>query len=233
MQATQAPNTTVLSTPPATPASLDLARGALILAGVCFVIYPALRPFSDEKTLHDGAHAFASAGWLVAHSFAIAGFILLALGLLGTYLTLAATAVARRAMWGVGLSWIGVGLTLPYYGAEAFGLHAVGQTAITRNDPRLFTSLVHDVRWEQGAWFIVIGLLLLAAGVITIASAVRASGSLPRNSAVLLAVAVALFLPQFAAPQPVRIGYGVLLLAGCWIAASALRMRTVVLPAQA
>jgi hypothetical protein len=29
------------------------------------------------------------------------------------------------------LSWIGIGLTLPYYGGEAYGLHTIGQEALT------------------------------------------------------------------------------------------------------
>ena len=58
------------------------AAGALIVAGVCFALYPAIRPFTGETSLR-GARAFASSSWLVAHSLAIAGFILLALGLSG------------------------------------------------------------------------------------------------------------------------------------------------------
>lgn len=36
----------------------------------------------------------------------------------------------RRAIQALVLSWIGIGLTLPYYGAETFGLHAIGQEDI-------------------------------------------------------------------------------------------------------
>jgi hypothetical protein len=63
---------------------LTSAGPPLLLAGVCFALYPALRPFSDEKSL-DGARAFASTRWLLARSLGIAAFILLAVGLFAVY----------------------------------------------------------------------------------------------------------------------------------------------------
>src|SRR5262245_36464703 len=113
-------------------ASASRARlGALAfaVAGVLLVLYPAIRPFSDEASLQ-GAEAFASTAWVVSHLLAIVGFLLVALGLLGLHLSLQETPVERLATWGLVLSWIGVCLTLPYYGAEVFGLHAIGQAAL-------------------------------------------------------------------------------------------------------
>jgi hypothetical protein len=60
---------------------------SLAVAGILFVLYPLLRPFSDESSLQ-GAQAFASTAWIVAHLLAVVGFILLALGLLGLHLAL-------------------------------------------------------------------------------------------------------------------------------------------------
>src|SRR5512135_1044071 len=109
-----------------------LAALSLAVAGVCFVLYPAIRPFSDEATLR-GARAFATSAWIVAHSLAMVGFILLTLGLLGAYGQLRETTSGRLALTGLVVTWIGAGLTLPYYGAEAFALHAVGQEALRQN----------------------------------------------------------------------------------------------------
>ena len=109
-----------------------LAALALVVSGILFVLYPAIRPFSDETSLQ-GALAFASSSWVLAHSLAMLAFILLTLGLLGVYLRLQVTRVERTALWGLVLSWIGVGLTLPYYGAEVFGLHAIGQAALQQH----------------------------------------------------------------------------------------------------
>src|SRR6187402_1512663 len=91
---------------------------ALAVAGVLFVLYPAIRPYSDETSLQ-GAAAFASTAWIVAHVLAIAGFVLVTLGLLALYRVLQDTPAKRLAFLALVAMWIGAGLTLPYYGAEA------------------------------------------------------------------------------------------------------------------
>jgi hypothetical protein len=188
---------------------------ALGLAGVFFALYPALRPFSSEVGL-DGARAFASSSWVAAHTLGILGFVLLGVGGLGIFLRLRGAPTERRALRALLLTWAGVGLTLPYYGAEVFGLHAVGQRALARRDSALVEPLAHDIRWEAGIWFIVTGLLLLAVGAIVLATAVWRSGSLHRWAGVPLAAGLALYIPQFTGPQSIRIAHGLLMLAGCW-----------------
>jgi hypothetical protein len=141
---------------------IRLAAISLALSGIFFVLYPATRPFSDESSLH-GAEAFASLSWVLAHSLAMVAFVLLALGLLGLYIRLQETRVERRAIQALVLTWIGIGLTLPYYGAETFGLHAIGQEALREKNPALL-SLVNAVRFEEGILFFIPGLLFLAAG---------------------------------------------------------------------
>ncbi len=185
------------------------------LSGIFFVLYPVLRPFSSEVGL-DGARAFGSSSWVAAHTFGILGFILLALGGLGIYLRLRGAATEQRALRSLVPLWVGVGLTLPYYGAEVFGLHAVGQRALGQNNPDLVKPLTHDIRWEAGIWFIITGLLLLAIGAIVLATAVWRSGSLHRWAGVPLAAGLALYIPQFTGPQAIRIAHGLLMLAGCW-----------------
>jgi hypothetical protein len=189
---------------------------ALGLSGFCFLLYPAIRPFSDETSLA-GARAFASPDWVVAHTFGIAGFVLLGLGMYGLSLRLQSDRTAGRTRWATALTWIGVGLTLPYYGAEVFGLHAVGRAALDRGDANLLDTLTHSIRWEAGIWFILTGLVVLAVGVCLAASAVwSARQPAGRWTAVPLAVAVCLYIPQFAAPQPMRVIHGGLMAVGCW-----------------
>jgi hypothetical protein len=72
---------------------------ALAAAGLLFVLYPALRPFSDETTLA-GAQAFASNAWVISHVMGMLGFIGLALGLLGLHIALAGTTAAGRSSGG-------------------------------------------------------------------------------------------------------------------------------------
>jgi len=104
-----------------------LGAVSLALSGILFVLYPLLRPFSDEASLQ-GAQAFASTAWILAHLLGVLGFILIALGLLGLSSALQHTAAQRLASLALVLTWIGVGLILPYYGAEMFGLRALPAT---------------------------------------------------------------------------------------------------------
>jgi hypothetical protein len=192
---------------------IPLVTIALVLSGIFFVLYPAIRPFSDESSLQ-GAAAFASSSWVLAHSLAIVAFILLALGLLGLYIRLKGTRVESHAMVALVLIWIGAGLTLPYYGAETFGLHAIGQEALRQNSPELI-SLANSVRWQEGIVFIGSGLLFLAAGTILFAVAIWKSSSLPRWSGIPLAIGFALYLPQFGTPQEIRVTHGLLIMIAC------------------
>ncbi len=205
------------ATVPRSYRSAPLARALtaapeLWVAGLAFAIYPALRPFSDEVS-RAGALAFASPRWIVAHTFGIAAFTLLALGLFRLTETL--TSNRGRARTGLTLAWIGTGLTLPYYGAEVFGLHAAGQQALTGGSLSQFDDLTHNIRWEAGIYFILLGLLALAVGVIMLTSAAWRDIPRPRLTLLPLAVAVALYIPQFAATQPIRIAHGLLMAAGC------------------
>jgi hypothetical protein len=197
--------------------SLHLAALSLSISGILFVLYPAMRPFSDEASLQ-GAQAFASPQWILAHTLAILGFILMTLGLLGLYFTLQKTKVERLTLWGLVLSWLGVGLTLPFYGAEVFGLHAIGQAAVNQNNAALL-DLANQVRFGPGFYVILAGLLLLAVGAIIVAVAIWKSQFLPKWSGVPFALGFALYIPQYAATQPVRVAHGLLIAAGClWIA---------------
>ena len=47
-----------------------LAALSLAVSGILFVLYPAIRPFSDESSLQ-GALAFASPSWVLAHTLAM------------------------------------------------------------------------------------------------------------------------------------------------------------------
>lgn len=180
-------------------------QAALLLAGLLFVLYPAVRPYGDADPA-TAAAAFASGAWLVAHLSAVAGFVLLPLGLLAVR---AVTGRGRTMGAAFVVTWFGVGLVLPYYGAEVFALHAIGQTGdagalvdAVRNGPVQIT--------EFG-----VGLLLLAVGTVLAAVAVWNSGVLARWSAVPLAAGFVLFLPQFYAAPELRIAHGVLIGVGC------------------
>jgi hypothetical protein len=191
-----------------------LGAVALAAAGILFVLYPAVRPWDDESTVDGAVAAMSSPAWVASHLFAMIGFILVPLGLLALRGPLAGAAVVT--------AWVGAGLTLPYYGAEDFGLNAIARRAAEGQAVDVL-DLADAVRFGPvAATTFAIGLLALGAGAVLAALAVWRSGGaagLTRWAAVPFALGFALFIPQFYAPPAVRIAHGVLVGAGCaWLA---------------
>lgn len=213
---------------PAGVARVRLGAASLVVAGILFILYPAVRPFSDEAlgqsrsdaALLQAATAFASPAWLLAHMLGMLGFTLVGLGLLGLHTTLRATRGEQLAFSALVISWLGIGLTLPYYGGEAFGLHAIGQEALREHNAAL-VNLADVVRGGPELVMFGIGLLLIAVGAILVAIAIWKSGTFPRWAGVPFALGFALYIPQFYGNQPLRVAHGFLVAIGClWIAAS-------------
>jgi hypothetical protein len=197
---------------------------ALAVAGVLFLLYPAVRPWHDESTVEGATASMSSAAWVASHLFAMIGFILVPLGLLALRDQLRDQLGGRLISAAVVTGWIGAGLTLPYYGAEDFGLHAI---ATQYADGQRFDLLdtVDGFRYHPVAMTMFgLGLLTLAASGVLVGLAVRRSRVLPQWSGAAFALGLVLFLPQFFTPAPVRIGHGVLMAAGClWLAAAMAR----------
>jgi hypothetical protein len=192
----------------------------MALAGASFLLYPAVRPYGDETTL-DGARGMASSAWIAAHLFAVAGFILLALSLQALYAVLRPTTGGPLAARALVVTWLGVGLTLPYYGVEVFGAHVIAQRAVATGDAGVL-DMVNEFRFNPAAIALFAsGLLLLAVGMVLAAIAIWRSQLLPRWSGVPAAIGFALFIPQFFASAEVRIAHGAVIAAGCaWLAAT-------------
>jgi hypothetical protein len=148
------------------------------------------------------------------------GFILVSLGVLALRDALTGNRAYPIAGVAVVFTWLGAGLTLPYYGAEDFALHAIADRAAA-GQPLDLLDLVEAVRYGAvAATTFGVGLLLLAVGGVLTAVAVARSGVLPRLSGVLYGLGLVLFLPQFYTPPAVRIAHGVLLgLGAVWLAA--------------
>jgi hypothetical protein len=184
-----------------------------------------VRPFFDESSMGAAAR-FASARWVVAHALGMGGFILFSLGLLGVYLLFRSTGVERRTFSALTLVWIGSGLTLSFFGAEAFGLQVIGRTAFAENSTHLL-ALVNLIRFGPGLLFIAAGLLMIAVSAIVLATAVWKSGVLPKWSGLPLAVGFGIYIPQLQGSplfQPIRIAVGLLIAAGCtWMAVGMFR----------
>ncbi len=142
----------------------------LVATGVLMAAYLALRPHGDHgATLdRDAAEAFASPWWVVAHlcgMFALAQLARLALRVDD----LAGGVSGAVARWA---SLAGLVLVLPYYGAETFGLHAIGAAAVDGDLATL--ELADEVRNHPAAMTLFgLGLLLLAVGAVAAALAWR------------------------------------------------------------
>ncbi|MEU0313645.1 hypothetical protein [Nocardioides sp. NPDC006273] len=193
---------------------------AFAIAGILFAVYEAVAPRADETTL-DGAASWASVGWSVAHISAIVGLILIPLGYGAIRGFLDGTPQERTAHLAAVVGYIGSGLTISYYGAETYGLKAIGERALVDGDPSL-TDVGNDFRLDPTAVTVfAIGLLLVGVAAVLASIAVWRSASLPRWSAVPLAALLVIMLPQFFFPQAGRIVWGVLVaVSALWLAAA-------------
>ncbi|MCK6212267.1 hypothetical protein KZX45_17125 [Georgenia sp. EYE_87] len=186
---------------------------AFALAGAGFVVYPALRPYSDETTLA-GAEAMSSTAWVLAHSVGMLAFLALTVAVWSLRRTVPGLRQLPAAVAAV-LTWLGVSLVLPYYGGETFALQVIAERAATEAEPGLL-ELADAFRYQPvaiasfGA-----GLLALAAAGVSLATALRDSGTLGRAGGLLVGLGLVLYLPQFFVAPAGRIGHGVLLAAGC------------------
>lgn len=195
---------------------------ALAVAGVLFLAYPIVRPYSDESSM-EGASAIGSPWWVVAHLCAVAGFVLLPLGLLVLRDLVASSATARLAGSALAVTWIGVGLVLPYYGAEVFGLNALARRVEHTGDVSLL-GLASEIRYAPAALVTFgLGLVALAVGAVLVGITIwRATASL-RWAGIVFAAAFALYLPQFFGPPLLRMAHGLLVAAGCVLVALVVR----------
>ncbi|CAM3644039.1 hypothetical protein OCAE111667_19950 [Occultella aeris] len=190
------------------------SRAALAVAGVLFVLYPAVRPWTDETTLA-GAAAFASQQWVAAHTMGMFAFMLVAAALL------VRAFATGRALITATLAAVGTALVLPYYGAETFGLHAIGLRAVADRDESLL-ELADTVRYGPVPMTMFgLGLLALAAAGILLARDAWRAGGLTRAGGLLTGLMLALYLPQFFGTPAMRIGHGALLAIGCILLAIA------------
>jgi hypothetical protein len=150
---------------------------------------------------------------------AMVAFILTGFGLLALHLSLQGTPAERVSFWALIVGWMGVGLTLPFYGGEGFGLHAIGQRALADQSPAL-VSIAGEVRSGAGLVMFLIGLVSLAVGAIMAAIAVWKSPPLARWSGIPFALGFALYIPQFFGSRPLRVGHGLLVMVGCLLLAA-------------
>ncbi|MEV0645050.1 hypothetical protein AB0I28_07275 [Phytomonospora sp. NPDC050363] len=201
-----------MSTTPAPASRLTTRLGAAAVAagGVLFAGYQILRPYADE-TKFEGLQAMASNAWIAAHLYACATFLLLPFAFYALRPLVGHTRLASAA---VVTAWLGAGLTIVYYGAEIFGVHAMAVRGVETNDVTMLDS-VEAFRYHPAAMTIfAAGLLLLGVSGVLAAIAIARSGSFAKWTGWPLAIGLALLLPQFFTPPAGRMAHGVLLAIG-------------------
>lgn len=189
--------------------------------GALMAAYLLLRPYGDASgDPTEAARAFASPAWVVAHAcgaLAIASFGRLALRVSD----LVPGPLAAAGRW-AGLA--GTVLVLPYYGAETFGLHAIGARVLAGDEGAF--ALVEMVRNQPVALTSFgIGLVLLAASGLLTAGAWQRVHAGTRASALWpLGIGIAALLPQFSLPPAGRVAFGLAYgLAAAWFMVEAVR----------
>ncbi|MFD3592952.1 hypothetical protein ACFWU5_09505 [Nocardia sp. NPDC058640] len=204
------------------PARLRSRMGAVAfaLAGVLFVIYEVAAPRVADQTTLESAQSWASTGWSLAHLAAIIGLVLIPLGYSALRDHLADTRNEATAAKATTIGYIGSALTISYYGAETYGLAAIGRRAVADGDATL-TEVGNAFRYDATAMTVfALGLTLIAVAAVLAAVAVWRSGTLDRWSGVPLAALLVTMLPQFFLPQIGRIAWGAMVAAATfWLAA--------------
>lgn len=190
--------------------SRTAAAAGLALAGVALAAYPLLRPYGHEIGSAFAAD-LASPLWLSAHVLGMVGFTALALGL--------RSLVAGGTPWRWGgqalrkvetRMWLALALLLPYYGAEAYGLSAVGRHALEGDlDVLAVAESFRYAPFEVTTF--TAGLLLLGLVGGRLVHGTWAAGGAIRLGGLLTGLGLASYLPQFFTAPEVRMAHGLVL----------------------
>jgi hypothetical protein len=109
------------------------------------------------------------------------------------------------------LAWASVGLLLPYYGAEAFGLHALATVGAGNA-----ADVAESIRWGaiQAVAFVIGWAALAALGIqLAVALSRDVSDRAQRVASWSLAVGLTAYFPVFFLPPGGRVAHGLLVAA--------------------
>ncbi|GAB2887308.1 hypothetical protein GCM10027026_44130 [Myroides odoratimimus subsp. xuanwuensis] len=194
-----------------------------VLAGLALAAYPALRPYGPE-TGAEGAADLASTAWLTSHALGMIGFMLIAFALRGAVQSHPWAWGGRPLREAESRAWLAAVLLLPYYGAEAYGLGALGRHALDTGDPAVL-EVADSFRYapfEMATLLLGLGALALVGGKL--ATGLWAAGTTARWGGLLAGLGLATYLPQFFVAPAGRILHGAVLGAGLvLIGAAAMR----------
>lgn len=212
------------STVPARPSADRRSLVApAIGTGLLMLVYLVVRPYGDADSgqTMEAARAFASNPWVVAHvagALALACFAWLAL-------QHALVVPGRSSALSAGTALAGLVLVLPYYGAETFALHVIGDRAA--GGDQIALELIDPIRNNPVAMTMFgLGLVMIAFAAVLLALIWWREDTGPAWAVWPLTAAVVLFLPQFFLPPGGRVTYGVLYAVSAGLLLLGLRGRT-------
>lgn len=186
------------------------ASAGLAVSGLAFAAYPVLRPYGPEAGAAF-ADDLASPLWLTAHVLGMVGFAALAFALRALVATGTPWQWSGRPLREVETRmWLALALLLPYYGAEAYGLSAVGRFAQDGDTGVL--AVAESFRYapfEVGTFSAGLLLLVLVGGRIV--HGTWAAGGTTRVGGLLAGLGLATYLPQFFTAPAMRMSHGVIL----------------------
>jgi hypothetical protein len=164
------------------------------------------------------AEYVTTTSFLVSHLLgSIFGTTIGLVGVLALFAVLAATGARRLALRGLVLSVAGMAFIMTLFGAAAFAQPAIGRAYLAGQQAAV--AINSDL---YGAPAVVVGLtggLLYSAGAALLGVAVWRSGTLPRWTGVLYAVAVPLIaVVGLAVGVAQGVGAVLLIVSGAWIA---------------
>ena len=204
-------------------ARVRLGALALGLSALLLTAFPLVRPFfpldplSPGDTLAVASPSITSARWEVAHLLAIVAFVLLPFGMLALYAYLRAGLMEPRALRALAWSLAGIALIMPMLGFETYVLPILGRLYLAGTTG--IAPVVGLIYLGPAIVVFLLGLLLLAIGVLYLSVAIWQDSRLPRWAGVLFAIGLALWFPPF--PRAVRIIDGFFIgLGGLWLASS-------------
>lgn len=142
-------------------------------------------------------------------------FVLLVYGVLALYTCLTNSPAEPRAWRAMIWSLTGIVLIMPMLGVEVHILPIIGKLYLDGQTG--IAPAVSQIYLGPAIGVFLMGLLLLAIGAITFATAIWQSHVLPRWAGVIFAIGLALWFPPF--PRTIRMIDGLLIgIGGVWLA---------------
>jgi len=180
-----------------------------------------------DPSVDPGGFARASVNVAVANRIGIPAAVLLPIGTLALYLSLAGTPAEKWALGALLLLFAGLGLFMPFIGIFAFAA-PVGREYLN-GDTNAINVITESTRTSNPSALIfgATAFLLLFISSLLLAVAIWQSHGIPRLSGIMYAVATPLWIDPLYLYQPiVAVVGGILLLAsGGWIGITVITKR--------